>query len=83
MKVGQLPRAVMGLERRTRWAEGRRESGVQGKVEWGPGGNRAGDSSLWGSVQGGLETQELHEGRERKERLQNPTSGLSQMPSLI
>lgn len=26
---------------------------------------------------------ELHEGRERKERLQSPTSGLSQMPSLI
>ena len=57
MEVGQPPRAVMGLERRTRWAEERRESGVQGKVEWGPGGNRAGDSSLWGSVQGGLETQ--------------------------
>ena len=30
---------------------------MQGQVEWGPEGNHAGGCSLWGSVQGGLETQ--------------------------
>lgn len=65
----------MGRGATGEWGAGEGRMGAQGQLcrrllSLGLRSGRTGDS-------------ELHEGRERKERLQSPTSGLSQMPSLI